>query len=73
MHQKKYKEKYNEKYKKWYECLWNEGTCIEEYFGLRKKEWEFDTDTRMEAKPLKEAMQEGGIPSTWLLSAPSKS
>ena len=30
----------------------------------RKKECEFGIDTRMEAKPLKEAMPECGIPST---------
>ena len=70
MHQKKYKEKY----KRWDKCLWNEGTCMEESIFGPKIRWdEFGTDTRMEAKPLKEAMPEGGIPSTRPLSAPRKS
>ena len=82
MHQKKYKEKYKKCYewdvqRKVQEMLWMFMKWGHMYRGVfwpqEKKEWEFSTDTRMEAKPLKEAIQEGDIPSTWLLSTPSKS
>ena len=66
-------EMYKEKYKKCYECLWNEGTCIDEYFGPKKERMRVRYRYLDGGEPLKDAMPEGGIPSTWPLSAPSKS
>jgi hypothetical protein len=57
--------KYNEKYKKCYECLLNEGTCIEEYFGPKKERMRGVRYRYSDGgETTEEGYSDGGIPST---------